>query len=462
MPVIDRLYNGVFRIDRPFMANVRRIDQGALPMVLDMNRRGILVDPDHFRRLGARLAAKLAGVEAGITALVGHPVNPTSGDQVARLLFDELKLEVPGGGRMTKTQRRMTTGDETLCSMLGLHPVVRMITGGRELVKLKTTYCDALPTHVGPDGRLRTTFKMYTARTGRLSSENPNLQNIPVRSEDGREIRAGFIAKPGCVLSSLDLSQIEMVWAGELAQDEVMLEVYNRGQDLHVRTACALFDLDYDRIAPLWVRYKKGELDGDLLAQMRDFEMNKRLPAKTLGFAVLYGVTARGLRLQIMAAGGPCLTEDQCDEYIRAWFALFWGVREWLGVQYSRARRYGMTWTAFGRPRLIPEVHSALAGVRNQGLRQAGNHPDQGSAGDHLKLAMAEIWDGPVQYFRSYPGVTCDPLLQVHDELIFELSPRIADEFNWWAGYVMCNAVRPMSVKVKSSAAVADTWGGLK
>jgi DNA polymerase-1 len=302
---------------------------------------------------------------------------------------------------------------------------------------------------------------MYATRTGRLASENPNLQNIPMRSEDGRQIRAGFMASPGCVLSSLDLSQIEMVWAAELSQDHIMMEVYAAGQDLHVRTACALFRLDYERVAPLWARYKKGELTGDTLAEMRDFETNKRLSAKTLGFAVLYGVTPRGLGPQILAAGGPLFTEDECADYIRLWFALFSGVRDWLELQYSRVRRYGMNWTAFGRPRIIPEIHSTLQGVRNAALRQAGNHPDQGTAGDHLKLAMAEIMDGPVEYYRGL-GVPCDPLLQVHDELIFDLDPAIAEEFNSWAGDIMCNAVRPMAVRVKYSAAVADNWGGLK
>lgn len=458
-----RLYNGVFRIDRPFLANARRIDQGMLPMVLEMNRTGIKASPSHFRRLGEEFAARYDDTCSQIATLAGRPVNPISGDQVAALLFDELKLEPPAGGRMTESQSRLSTGDEILCAMLDQHPVVRLITDARELDKLKGTYCDPIPGFISPtDGRVRTTFKIYTARTGRLSSEEPNLQNIPVRGEDGRKIRAGFIADTGKILVSHDLSQIEMVWAAELSRDRVMMEVYSLGQDLHVRTACALFRLDYDHIAPLWKQYKKGELTGPLYEEMRDFELNKRLPAKTLGFAVLYGVTPKGLRLQILAAGGPSLTEEECAEYIRRWFDLFSGVYDWMQTQYARARRYGMTWTALGRPRNILEVYSALGGVRNQGLRQAGNTPVQGTAGDHLKLAMAEIWDGPVQYFRSFPGVTCDPLLQVHDELIFELSPEIVDDFNQWTSYIMCTAVRPMEVTVKSSAVAADNWGDLK
>lgn len=459
---MERLYNGVFRVDWPCMANVRRIDQGALPMVLDMNRTGVLVDPDHFRRLGAELGEKARLVEADIARMVGRPVNPNSGDQVAALLFGDLKLEPPHGGKLTKTGARMSVDDDVLSSLLAHHPVVEKIVRGRELTKIKGTYCDAFPLHVCPDGRIRTTFKMYTARTGRLASENPNLQNVGVRTEEGRQVRAGFIARPGCVLSSHDLSQIEMVWAAELSQDPVMMEVYAQGQDLHVRTACALFGLDYDRISGLWRRYKKDELTGRELEEMREFEIYKRLPAKTLGFAILYGVTAQSLQVQILVAGGPLLTVEECDDYIRRWFELFEGVRVWLELQYSRVRRYGMNWTAFGRPRVIPEIHSALQGVRNKALRQAGNHPDQGSAGDHLKLAMAEIQDGPVTYFRSYPGVVCDPVLQIHDELIFELSREIVDDFNPWVATIMQTAVRPMGVRVKSSCMTAPDWGSLK
>lgn len=461
---LERLYNGAFRIDRPCPANVRRIDMGALPMVLEMNRRGMMVDVGHFRRLGERFEAGYEELVGRIESLAGWRCNPSSGDQVARLLFDELKLQVPGGGRMTKSQSRLSTDDETLSSLLAQHEVVGLICKARELRKLKGTYCDPIPSFVGPDGRVRTTLKMYTARTGRLSSEEPNLQNIPVRSEEGRLIRAGFVAAPGRVLVSHDLSQIEMVWAAELSGDGIMREVYERGEDLHTRTACALFRLDYEATRPLWAKYKKGELEKGTREweSMRSFEMDKRLPAKTLGFAILYGVTPQGLQTQILAAGGPLFAVEECESYIARWFDLFGGVREWMELQYSRVRRYGMTWTALGRPRLIPEIRSALEGVRNKALRQAGNHPIQGTAGDHLKLAMAEILDGPVAYFRSYSGVVCDPLLQIHDELIFELTPDIVDDFNLWVSEIMRRAVRPMSVAVGSSCSTADNWGGLK
>jgi DNA polymerase-1 len=350
--------------------------------------------------------------------------------------------------------------DDVLSALLAAHPVVRLMSDYREVSKLRSTYTGPLPGYAGSDGRVRTTLKMNVARTGRLASEKPNLQNVSVRTEDGRQVRAGFISRPGCVLVSHDLSQIEMVWAAELSQDSLMCEVFHKGQDIHVRTACGLFRLDYDRIAGLWKQYKAGTLQGAEHSEMRDFEINRRLPSKTLGFAVLYGVTPAGLQMQILAAGGPYWTIEECEGFIQRWFDLFGGVADWLERQHARARRYGMVWTAFGRVRQIPEAGSALQGIVSAGLRMAGNMPDQGSAGDHLKLAMAELCM-LVDYYRSLPGVVCEPLLQIHDELVFEVSREIADEFNPQVAHVMAHAV-PMSMPVKSSYSVSGNWGGLK
>lgn len=459
---MTRLYNGVIRVDAPCPANVLRIDQGAMPMVQEMHHHGILISPSRFAALDADLAAKEIANLAAIESCIGHPVNPSSGDQVSRLLFSDLALESPLGPRMTAKRTRPSCDDDILASLLTAHPVVPLIRAGRELTKLRGTYTLKLPGMAWPDGRIRTTFRMNVARTGRLASEDPNLQNVPTATEDGRRIRACFIARPGCVLGSIDLSQIEMVWAAELSGDPTMREVYALGQDLHVRTACALFQLDYPLISTLWKRYKAGELTGLDLAAMRDFEVNHRLPAKTLGFAVLYGVTPSGLQAQILAAGGPLLTLDECEDYIRAWYTTFGVVRSWMGLQHSRVQRYGMNWTAFGRHRLISEAMSVVPLVRAGGLRQAGNHPIQGSSGDQLKLGMAEIMP-LVYYYRSFgPSVVCDPLLQVHDELIFELSPDIAADFLEDARRIMVGCVRSMRVPIKASVAMGEDWSCLK
>lgn len=459
---MTRLYNGVVRVDAPCPLNVLRVDLGAMPMVEEMNRTGILIDKAKFAALDLELAGKELAAQDAIETMVGWRCNPNSGDQVARLVFGELGLESPLGLKMTRLRRRPAVDDDILASLLAAHPVVPLIRAGRELSKLRGTYTQKLPLMAWPDGRIRTTIRMNVARTGRMASEEPNLQQTPIMTEEGRRIRSCFVAPPGRVLGAIDLSQIEMVWAAELSGDTVMAEVFRLKQDLHVRTACPLFKLDYARILALWTHYKADELEGAALAEMRDFEMTKRLAAKHLGFGVLFGITPEGLQAGILAAGGPLFTPAECASYILGWFDFFAGVRDWTRVQYSRAQRWGMVWTAFGRWRLVGEAMSAVPRVRSTGLRQAQATPIQGSAGDHLKLSMAEIIPLVHYYRHMFPNCTCLPILQIHDELLFELSPDIATDFLEEARSIMVNAVRPMSVPVRASISVAGDWGGLK
>lgn len=458
-----RLYNGVYRIDRPCLRNVARIDHGCTPMILEMNNRGITLDQSVLRRLSGDLNTEAAEILSRTRVITGVPdLNPNSDDQVARLLFDVMGLSPPGGGRKTKSGSRISVDSDALLSMTDQAPeLIRLILRYRELRKLDGTYCTALPKHVGTDGRVRTRLMMNVARTGRLSSESPNLQNIPARTKDGQRIRSAFVAAPGLVLASIDLSQIEMVWAAELSQDQAMMNVFLGGHDLHAVTACAMFRLDYSYISGQWGKYKRGELieGSPAWSEMRDFEVNKRLPSKTLGFAVLYGVTPKGLQTQILAAGGPYWSEPDCAEFIRRWFSIYPGVRSWMDSQHARARRWGMVWSAFGRIRRIPEAQSLVPRVCEDGLRRAGNHPIQASAGDHLKLAMAYIYDVLIPVYRHW-GV-CEPVLQIHDELLFELSPDIAGDFLHDCASALSGAV-PLSVPVKSSANIADNWGDLK
>ena len=244
---MTRLYNGVIRIDAPCPANVLRIDLGAMPMVMEMNRHGILISPARFAALDRDLSYKEAANLADIESLIGQPVNPNSGDQVSKLLFSELALESPLGPKMTRKRTRPSCDDDILASLLTAHPVVPLIRAGRELTKLRGTYTQKLPLMAWPDGRIRTTFRLTVARTGRMASENPNLQNIGSATEDGRRVRGCFIAPTGCVLGAIDLAQIELVWGAELSGDPVMTEALDLGQDLHVKTACAMFRLDTPR-----------------------------------------------------------------------------------------------------------------------------------------------------------------------------------------------------------------------
>lgn len=453
-----RLYNGVRLIDAPAPQNVLRLDLGALPLIEEINRTGIYLDVLQLQTLEAEITEQLARLESDIEDMAGRKINPESRDQVAPLIFHDLALHPAGGIKLTKTGLESTI-DEILCSVKHQHPIVPPILDHRELYKLKTTYTTPLPLQVWDDGRIRTTLSATKARTGRLASSDPNLQNIPIRTELGRQIRQAFTATPGCgtVLASIDFAQIEMGWAAELAQDLVMMDIFRAGADIHTRTALAMFRLP----ASAACCQGKDESHGaDKCPAWNEFKMLYRLVAKTLGFGILYGVTPPGLVLQIAAAGGPPWTVHDTEKFISDWYSVYEGIYSWMEEQYARARRYGMVWTAFGRPRYIPEVKSPLRGVRNAGLRQAGNMPVQGTAGDHLKLAMAEVFE-LIRYYQSFDSTICWSLLQVHDELMFELSADIAEEFCESVVYIMENAV-PLSIPVRANYVISDNWKDLK
>lgn len=455
-----RLSNGCrFPFPRPSLVNVRRLDMACLPMIEEMNRTGFLIDPAVFAKVDGEMLVEELRIVEEIHALAGRPLNPESGNQVAHLLFDELGLG-HAAMRLTPTGDRYSTDQDVLSGLRGQHPLVDMILDHRELRKLRTTYTGPIPLQAGPDGRVRTTLKATTARTGRLASEDPNLQNIPIRGDWGLKIRAGFIARPGCRLVSSDLSQIEMRVAAHESGDPNLCKIFWDGLDIHTFTAVNLFHLDGPAILDLVARDLLGTLTEFEAKTLKEFKQKYRLPAKTLGFAILYGVTGKGLQLQILSAGGPLLAVEDCQFYIERWFALYAKVLEWMQLQYSRAKRYEMVWDFFGRHRYVPEVKSVVGRVQGEGLRQAGNHPIQSGAQGIIKTAMYEL-GALVAYFRSYPGVICDPILQIHDEVINECSTDIALDFAGMSQEILSRCV-PLDVPVLASADVAENWGALK
>jgi DNA polymerase-1 len=377
---------------------------------------------------------------------------------VAHTLYDELGLSHPAM-RKTPTGDRFSTEADVLSGLRGQHPLVDLILEHRELSVLRNTFTGPIPLQVGQDGRIRTTLKATTARTGRLASEDPNMQNIPTRGKWGPRIRSGFIARPGCVLVSSDLSQIEMRVAAHESGDANLCKVFWDGLDIHTFTAINLFHLDADYILGLIAADAMGTATPAQAKALKEFKFTYRLPAKTLGFATLYGVSGKGLQLQILAAGGTMLTVDQCQTYIDRWFQVYPEVLLWMQLQFSRARRYGMVWDFFGRQRYTPEVHSVNAHVQGDGLRQAGNHPIQSGAQGIIKTAMYEqlaVFD----YFRSYNEV-CEPLLQIHDETLVECSLPIAQDFAAMGQAVLSSCV-PLSIPVLASGDIAENWGSIK
>jgi DNA polymerase-1 len=317
-----------------------------------------------------------------IYALAGKPFNINSPQQLGLILFEEMGL--PAQGRTGKTKNYSTAAD-VLEALAAEYPVAGKVLEYRQLTKLKGTYIDALPALL-VDGRVHTTFNQAGAATGRLSSSNPNLQNIPIRTEMGREIRAAFVPEPGWVLVAADYSQIELRLLAHFSRDPVLVEAFQKNEDIHTRTAAEVFG-----VAPLMVTP----------------EMRRN--AKAVNFGIVYGQTAFGLAAQL---GVP---KGEAEQYIRGYFARYAGVKEWIDRTVQEVRQRGYTLTLHGRRRPIPDITSKNPNARSFAERTAVNTPLQGTAADLIKLAMIRIDEELRQR-----GMQARMLLQVHDELVFE------------------------------------------
>jgi DNA polymerase-1 len=352
-----------------------------------MELHGVLVDVSVLEVLAREADVELKQLEARAHLIAGKDFTIRSRDQLETMLFDELKLPVkkrtPKGGRST---------DAEVLEELD-HPITNVILSHRELDKLKGTYLDALPRYVNPQtGRIHTRFQQTVAATGRLSSTDPNLQNIPIRTELGRKIRYAFIAPPGMNLVAADYSQIELRVLAHLSKDPVLLETYQRGEDVHARTASIIFDV------PL------AEVTAD-----------HRRAAKTVNFGVMYGMGPPALGRQL---GIP---SDQAEKFIENYFRRYEGVAKMMQETIDKAREGEPVRTMFGRRRFLPNLKSQNRGLRFEAERIAKNSPIQGTAADILKMAMVALGQGEV-----VPGATM--VLTVHDELLFEVPKERTDE----------------------------------
>ncbi len=284
-----------------------------------------------------------------------------------------------------------------------------------------------------------------------------NCQNIPIRSALGKEIRRAFVAPSGWDLVSLDLSQIEMVWAAHRSQDSTMLNVFRTGEDIHDRTTCNVFGYDYAEVAALKKLCKSGLATPAQVAEFRDYTQFKRLPCKTVGFGVLYGQTAEGLQ-KSLASEGVFWTLEQCQYLIDVqFFGVYPNLKKMLEEDFRFVRRYAMICCAFGRARLVPEAKSQIRRIMNEGIRKAGNHPEQASAQGTIKIAMARI----MPLCRKLGEKIVKPLLQIHDELIFQVVKSFSVEFAELARLEM-EAATPLSIPVRSSSDIAERWGDFK
>ncbi|MGB7844047.1 MAG: DNA polymerase I [Candidatus Acidiferrum sp.] len=380
------------QVDEQGLAEVyEKIDLPLAAVLADMERAGIRVDPKALEKMSDSMEKEVRRLEKEIWKLAGLEFNVNSPAQLAEILFDKMNLQPPS--RRGKGKVRSTAAD-ILEEMADQHPLPAKVIEYREIAKLKSTYVDALPRLIHPEtGRLHTSFSQTGTATGRLSSSDPNLQNIPVRSELGREIRAAFVAEKGKILLSADYSQIELRIMAHLSKDPVLVEAFRNGEDIHARTAQEVFG-----VGPL--------------AQTAEH----RRAAKAINFGIIYGLSAFGLAKQLG------IEQKEAAQFINAYFTRYRGVKEYLDNILVETRKTGMAKTLFGRIRPIPEINAPQMQLRNFAERTALNSPLQGTAADLIKLAMISI-DERIREKKLETRM----ILQVHDELLFEAPVKEKD-----------------------------------
>ncbi len=402
-----------------------KIDLPLAPVLAQMERHGVGVDRGALEAFSAASEADLRRLERRIYELAGYEFNIQSTQQLGEVLFDKLNLPLPR--RRGKGAVRSTAAD-VLEELTDKHPLPSLVMEYRESAKLKSTYADALPRLIHPGtGRIHPRFSQTGTSTGRLSCSSPNLQNIPVRTELGRQIRAGFVAPEGWLLVSADYSQIELRVMAHLSGDPVLVEAFRHGEDIHARTAEEIFG-----VGPL--------------AQTPEH----RRVAKVINFGILYGLSAFGLARQLQ------IEQKDAAQFIARYFDRYRGVKEWLDRQLDQVRRTGFTRTLFGRIRPIPEINATQAALRGLAERTALNTPVQGTAADLMKLAMIETH----RRLRA-GGLRAKMILQVHDELLFEAPLEEIDRLR----ALVCEAMEqahPLTVPLVVELKQGQNWRDLK
>ncbi len=400
---------------------VRLLDEIELPLarvLASMEREGFLVDANGIEKFGTDLQSRIETLVAEIYEEVGYEFNLNSPKQLGEALFEKMGLPAK-----KKTKSGYSTNADVLEGLAADYPVVAKILEYRTLAKLKSTYCDGLLKVICADGRIRSTLNQTETRTGRISSTEPNLQNIPVRSELGREMRKFFKAKDGCVLVDADYSQIELRVLAHMANDKNMIDAFNNGDDIHAITASQVFNMPLMMVTPLM-----------------------RSRAKAVNFGIVYGIGAFSLAKDIG------VTRAEADSYIKGYLAHFGGVQKYMKGVVEKAKEAGYVETVFARRRYLPELTSSNAMMRAFGERVALNMPIQGTAADIIKIAMIRVWE-----CLKKECLKARLIMQVHDELIVE-APE--NEAQMVAGIVkreMENAVK-MRVNMQADVGIGKTW----
>ena len=387
----------------------------------EMEQAGVRVDVEMLKRAEEQLSKELATLEQGIYTVAGVTFNVNSPKQVGEVLFDQLKLDAKA--KKSKTGQ-YSTSEEVLLGLKGKHEVVGMILEYRELKKLISTYIAALPTYINPEtGKIHTTYNQTVTATGRLSSSNPNLQNLPIRSERGQLIRQAVIPDDGCLFLSADYSQIELRLMAHFSQDPHMVEAFRSGQDVHAATAAKIFGVTIEEVTK-----------------------EQRRQAKTANFGIIYGISAFGLAQQL-----DC-SRSEAKALIDGYFAAFPGVIDYIERQKDLARQQGYAVTLFGRKRYLPDIVSHNATVRSFAERNAVNSPIQGTAADIIKMAMVGISNR-----LKAEGLQTKMIMQVHDELNFNVPVNEVDRVKEIVVSEMQNVVH-LTVPLIADCGVGENW----
>jgi len=392
-----------------------------IPILFDIEHTGIILDPTQLANMSDELAKKHAELEQQMYTMAGREFNIGSPSQLSEVLFTILELPTTG---IKKGKTGYSTGQKELDKLRGQHPIIELIEQTRELAKLKNTYTDALPKLIDDQSRLHTTFNQDVAATGRLSSTNPNLQNIPIRSEQGRKIREAFIPAPGNVFVSADYSQFELRLAAVLAGDTSLIEDFNSNVDVHAKTASDVYGVPLEEVTK-----------------------NQRRDAKVINFGVLYGMSPHGL------AANTGMTFSEAKRFIDQYFSLRAPIRAYIDHTLATARTEGYVETYFGRRRPTPDIHSSNFIVRQAAERAAANMPIQGTEADLMKLAMIEVQK------RLQAEQLGKQVLQIHDSILVECTKANAEKVAEMLRSTMESVAPQLPIALKVDVSTGNNWG---
>ncbi|MDP3450513.1 MAG: DNA polymerase, partial [Anaerolineaceae bacterium] len=388
----------------------------------------ILLDVEFFKKFSGEMNIRLREIEDQVYKAVGYPFNLNSTQQLSKVLFETLRLTPPDRNKKTASGH-FSTSAAVLDELSGKHPVVDLLLEYRELAKLKSTYLDSLPLQVNPrTGRVHTNFNQTGSVTGRLASTDPNLQNIPTRTEIGRQVRLGFKSSPGCVLLAVDYSQIELRIVAHMSGDEAMLNAFRAGQDIHAATAAAINGITLEEVTK-----------------------DQRRHAKAINFGLIYGMSAFGL------SRSTDLTLGEAENFVKGYFENFPGVKSYLDNIRMVATRQGFVETMLGRRRYFPNLANPInVNMKNREEREAINAPIQGTAADIMKLALIQL--PPVLKTKKLQAKI---LLQVHDELVLDVPESELADTAKVVQSVMSEAYK-LSIPLSTEARSGINWGSMQ